>query len=860
MGRAPTIHGVGPPVTRNGRIEHWLTRLVATGLFALGCGGRSGIGSPSRFAVADGNGTMGSADVTDVCVTCALPDAGPPAYPIGGTATGLSGGTLVLQNNGGDDLALTSNGTFAFPTPLVDGATYDVTVATQPAGQTCGVENGRGTLAGAAVTNVLVSCTTLLAGPLPVYPGHGASWNDYVKNDGAGPFDASDMACDPETDGPDYFACLHGGELRAVPVPGHADCAGLTIFEALGVFDWVCDESTVPVRFVSMGLRDGKNLSDLLDFDAPTWAANVVEVFHDGDFVGLTAPAAWWGNPVEEQTAASTPTEGTIYVVTAQVEPEYWAPANRTAVVTKPGVVLVASEDRYAGGAFGDDFVWVEAAVEVPVGALGGVFLGSARFSVARNLAITVHDGEGLEGLGRSMLLTDIDVLVTGSGFGIAFFDASEGTHVRNARIDCSPDVQGIGLIAYEASGVHFDRVRTSGCAFGVLMQSLANVSVSNLTAVGGSLLFEAVDRSRLWNLLAIDSLLQVAGWTGAESNTMWGVTLVGGDVAQHYADVGNRYSDVLLIGGAAWPPKAGTTSSLTAVNGAAVFAVRDNTLANALVDGGVTAGGDSRFVADNLAATTYALNAITLQNLYEGAFSGLLLVGDNGAECLVSGGISPGLVDDAVGITNCGIAGASTATVVGGTHLLDSFVGPIYVDDAVNSSDDNGAAGFEEIDDWSSFENRHRVWGRDDGGLPFPDPAHAPPCQAGDACRIWDWSLRASDTTLRDVVGLPDGNDVTTHQWPADVSECSAAPGGVWDPLPAPTGTCRYTFLRNAVEVQLDGIGNDNLLCESGETCLHTPNIGSYQGHGDLVPAGSIGAGGAISNVSLLRYEVNGR
>jgi hypothetical protein len=53
---------------------------------------------------------------------------------IGGTLTGLaSGGTLVLANNGKDNLALTSNGSFTFATQLDTGAAFGVTIVTQPA-------------------------------------------------------------------------------------------------------------------------------------------------------------------------------------------------------------------------------------------------------------------------------------------------------------------------------------------------------------------------------------------------------------------------------------------------------------------------------------------------------------------------------------------------------------------------------------------------------------------------------------------------------------------------------------------------------------------------------------------------------
>jgi len=53
--------------------------------------------------------------------------------------------------------------------------------------------------------------------------------------------------------------------------------------------------------------------------------------------------------------------------------------------------------------------------------------------------------------------------------------------------------------------------------------------------------------------------------------------------------------------------------------------------------------------------------------------------------------------------------------------------------------------------------------------------------------------------------------------------------------------------------------VGNDNGLCESDETCLFMPNIGSYQGHGALVSAGAF-TDGELIGITLMRYEINGR
>ena len=82
----------------------------------------------------------------------------PMTYTIGGTISGLAG-TEVLQNNGGDNLTRTINGSFSFTTALADAAAYSVTVFTQPTGQTCNVASGSGNVAAANVTTVVVTCT-----------------------------------------------------------------------------------------------------------------------------------------------------------------------------------------------------------------------------------------------------------------------------------------------------------------------------------------------------------------------------------------------------------------------------------------------------------------------------------------------------------------------------------------------------------------------------------------------------------------------------------------------------------------------------------------------------------------------------
>ena len=104
--------------------------------------------------VSSGSGSNVTANVTGVVVNCAT-----NTYTIGGTVTSLSG-SVVLQNNGGNNLTVSANGSFTFTTPVNYGGSYVVTVLTQPTGQTCTVSSGSGSNVTADVTGVVVNCTT----------------------------------------------------------------------------------------------------------------------------------------------------------------------------------------------------------------------------------------------------------------------------------------------------------------------------------------------------------------------------------------------------------------------------------------------------------------------------------------------------------------------------------------------------------------------------------------------------------------------------------------------------------------------------------------------------------------------------
>jgi hypothetical protein len=67
-------------------------------------------------------------------------------------------GSVVLQDNGGDNLALSANGSFVFSASIPLGQSYSVTVLSQPTGPDCAVSNASGTVV-ANISSVAVVCT-----------------------------------------------------------------------------------------------------------------------------------------------------------------------------------------------------------------------------------------------------------------------------------------------------------------------------------------------------------------------------------------------------------------------------------------------------------------------------------------------------------------------------------------------------------------------------------------------------------------------------------------------------------------------------------------------------------------------------
>ena len=141
------------PIASNGSFT-FATELASGSAFAVTVAAQP-THPAQTCTVADASGTIGGGDVRTVKVSCAT-----NKYTIRGTVSGLQGSGLVLQNNGGDDVGVQTDGGFAFATQIPSGSGYAVTVKTHPSGppQSCSVQNGSGSVADRDIDNVVITC------------------------------------------------------------------------------------------------------------------------------------------------------------------------------------------------------------------------------------------------------------------------------------------------------------------------------------------------------------------------------------------------------------------------------------------------------------------------------------------------------------------------------------------------------------------------------------------------------------------------------------------------------------------------------------------------------------------------------
>ncbi len=688
---------------------------------------------------------------------------------------------------------------------------------------------------------------------VPAYLDNGANWLDYVLRDGSGVTDASDAPCTGSELG--YTACIHGGEIREVIVPGATSCAGVAATDALAAFTWTCEQRNGSAVLLSSGLADGKGLSDLVT--ASDWRPNHVTVTRAGS-TQSTPDAVWWTNPIvplPDNSAGGVLvldgySPGTIFTLdTSRGTPGYNLDQDRLAIVVLPGAVLTANSaannvnyqtGKTAMPMYGavlaaglERFLWIEGEYNgtytAPTAYLPCVIaVGVSFMHINRMTCDGPYDGVDLTNDAHSNYLSHI--LTIGAGMS----DGDDGTWVDTTSAYNS--FYDFTSVSHGDSGIHFD----TNCG----NNTLEKIRIYDSGQEGLTMLAGADDNS-------VDDVVvsDVQTFSGS----------YGYDGAVYVASNANAFARMLVVSTDTVPGRypiyidgsAGNVfNQVTVANNVdAVYlsGATNNTFNQLVVTSSGSAGIDiidgGNNVLSQLVVSHNTGADLTLTTTSNNRFPGDLL---HDGTCNVTGGTAPGLVDGTCAKENPSDLPATVAGVDATTMVIGSVTS-----DSANQSASDGSAAYPTMPatfDWWRFESPYRSWAPETGDGQW----------VSGVGQIYDYRFAAGAALIgtsgqglgAQAVGAANAAFVAGAPCPAAASESALDASG--------TG-----FLLNAVEIVdprapgYSAAGNHNGLCNTGEACIYLPNFGVDQGQ----EAGSLAActvesnGGSVSGVTMYGY-----
>lgn len=207
---------------------------------------------------------------------------GGSSYTVGGIVFGLDAGQqIVLQNNSQDDLTIVQDSEFTFNRSYGNNATYQVTIASQPEGKVCTVNNGSGSISGSNVTNVKVACSSIgytIGGTvLGLDAGETLTLQNNLEDDLSVTTNGSFTFATPLASGASY-------DVTVLNAPSSKTCSvgnneGYVRGYNITDVSVVCSVNAYSVGGTIIGLASGETASLQLDLD------NDINVTGDGSFI-----------------------------------------------------------------------------------------------------------------------------------------------------------------------------------------------------------------------------------------------------------------------------------------------------------------------------------------------------------------------------------------------------------------------------------------------------------------------------------------------------------------------------------------------------------------------------------------------
>ncbi|MEM6732649.1 MAG: hypothetical protein AAF658_13910, partial [Myxococcota bacterium] len=198
--------------------------------------------------------------------------------------------------------------------------------------------------------------------------------------------------------------------------------------------------------------------------------------------------------------------------------------------------------------------------------------------------------------------------------------------------------------------------------------------------------------------------------------------------------------------------------------------------------------------------------------NTTDARFAGAFLVGGNVTDCVAVDGAP-------VESGTCSTDGSP------GSSVEDAVLWPAQDVSSTFGGFIGGPIAHDAIDDWFLLEPFQNY------AADVPFPGQNGNCDGtGVPCRRFDYRLRSADGVLRNRA-LFDG-DVQTLPEPS-LDACPSALRVRYADLQTATNQ----FFGLADEILFDERGDEDGLCESGESCWLSPNIGAFQGPSPETP-----------------------
>lgn len=772
-------------------------------------------------------------------------------FTVSGSATG--GGTDHNLSNG--TITIPAGQTSASTTFTVtdDGSTESTETVILTMGSVSGATASAPTTSTISITDDDGPFTVTLDAAY----SNGANWNDYVKNDGADVYHAGNIACGGTETGTYFAGCIHGGEIKKVIVTGYSSCSNLTAADDLAAFDWVCAVDTGTATFYSSGLKAGKGLRDLISTGG-VWNANRVRIYSGAtEIANSVSSTTWWSNAIAPLPASSgvvttLSTPGKIYYVSSanQNVGGYFLTADNIAIVTLgtntityDGPVTTCNSSSgtttsptIACLLFGATrkFMWIEASIlgsgfTNPVHA--AVFAKAwtySRFhrstiSATSTASSTINAFELRDS--NSNYLQDLDIHMVSFGMNMINSDNNIVRTLRVADIYKSSTYDGGVYIASGSDGNRLYDVRvvnnrsTSGNAYGIYVGGSSNRIIGAVISnINGSLDSSGI---QLGSGASSNIISQVV-----VSNTKdTGLKLAGtnsNNIFTHVTTGNNTYN------GLYW---TGTNITNNYFNSLVIL----NTQKGIEYATNVT-GSNNSYV--NIASNNNSVSAVDANTLSQvSTFSGYMITqgscGGNGTNLTAS----------------CNNGSSPVAA-----SLSTALVGAVSSDSAnASPAGTSTYATITTLAKWLNFDSFFRTWGINQASNVIGASGTANLmgyCASGATCRIWDWRAKS-------------GNTVHDRSYNGSSVNASFAAGGSCGIAPlsgSEVSTANsITFMKYAVEISFDNVGNDNGLCESNEECIYAPNIGAYQGEGSYTSGGYCTTSGTVSGAKIYKYATTG-